>query len=209
MAFLKDKKSYEFPEEFKVINKLYKQTKRAKFRVRRTFKKFAYRDTTDKWASSAKPNTGIIGERKYSTSLNGMQYYNGQTTGKIKVSLIDSRTQTELEAAEWLHKMFGGDLYHQLRIGNVDNVTTADFYYSRLKDTLELKTIKEPTENAIYNASKKGKTQSKNILLDVSHSKMSLNIAKSYVINTMSERITLGIDRIIIRNNDEYIVYEI
>lgn len=159
-----------------------------------------YRDVTKEWLNNAKPNSHRVFKRKYYLH-DGIKY---KIDGKKVV--LDYSAEEKI-MAEWLVKIFGGVIYLIPRINEPLGIQTADYYFK--KEYWDLKSISGNSSSTIDRAINGKKRQSKNFIIDISKSEMTINEADNYINKLYQSKYRFWVKKIILVKNNRLIkIYE-
>ena len=154
-----------------------------------------YYDVTEAWINTATPNSNKIIDSK-SYVHNGKRYI---VDGKHVV--LDYSTY-EKEIAEWLENIFGGQLRMNPRINYPMGIKTSDYIFR--KEPWDLKTINGDSNQVLYHAIYKKKSQSNNFIFDISNSKLTIQNAIKQVINIYNRPDTQFVKRVILKKDQDF-----
>lgn len=92
------------------------------------------------------------------------------------------------------------------RVNKPKKVQTPDYLFKG--EHLDLKEIFGDSKQVIYHAINKKKSQSNNFIFDISNSNLSFDMAKEQIIKLYSRDDTLFLNKVILKDNNNYIIYE-
>lgn len=158
-----------------------------------------YYDVTEAWINTATPNSNKIIDSK-SYVHDGIRY---NVDGH---NVVLDYSEHEKEIAEWLENIFGGTLKMNPRINYPEGIKTSDYIFR--KENWDLKTIKGDSNQVMYHAIRKKKSQSNNFIFDITKSKLSIEDAINQVQKLYTRKDTNFLNRVIIKKNDNFVVYK-
>ena len=158
-----------------------------------------YYDVTDAWINTATPNSNKIIDSK-SYVHDGVRY---RVDGH---NVVLDYSKQEKEIAEWLEGTFGGQLKMNPRINYPEGIKTSDYIFR--KENWDLKTIKGDSNQVLYHAIRKKKSQSNNFIFDITKSKLSIEEAAVQAQKLYTRKDTNFLNRVIIKKEDDFIVYK-
>ena len=157
-----------------------------------------YYDVTDIWINTATPNSNKIIDSK-SFVHNGTRY---RVDGHNVV--LDYSNQ-EKEIAEWLESTFGGQLRMNPRINYPEGIKTSDYIFR--KENWDLKTIKGNSNQVLYHAIRKKKSQSNNFIFDITKSELSIKDAIKQIEKIYKRPDSNFVKRVIIKKNQDFKIF--
>lgn len=157
-----------------------------------------YYDVTDVWINTATPNSNKIIDSK-SFVHNGTRY---RVDGK---NVVLEYSKAEKDIAEWLESTFGGQLRMNPRINYPEGIKTSDYIFR--KENWDLKTIKGNSNQVLYHAIYKKKSQSDNFIFDITNSKLNMDDAIKQVEKIYKRPDTKFVKRIIIKKSQKFKVF--
>lgn len=162
-----------------------------------------YKDVTKEWLDNAIPNSHEVKDMTY-FEHNGIRY---EVDDKNVVLDYSSKAK---EVAEWLENTFGGKIYMVPRVNKPESISTPDYFWKKEFWDLKEITKKATSKNrAVDNVIKVAKKQSKNIILDVSNSKIERNILINQVRKIYSTKGREWVNKIIVIDDKKLLlIYE-
>lgn len=154
-----------------------------------------YYDVTEIWSNTATPNSNKIIDAK-SYVHNGVRY---KVDGHNVV--LDYSNQ-EKEIAKWLESTFGGQLRMNPRINYPEGIKTSDYIFR--KENWDLKTINGDSNQVLYHAIYKKKSQSNNFVFDITKSNLSIKDAIKQIEKIYKRPDTKFVKRVILKKNQEF-----
>lgn len=136
--------------------------------IKREKKKLIYKDVTQEWLDKATPNSHEVVFDDYFIDDDGIKH---PIIGKEVVQPIP-KTGDEVDRANWLKKVFGGEIHLVPRITDISNekisTHTPDFRWKGKKWDLKTPTIKGEFKNCIERFVKKKdvKLQAKKFIIN-------------------------------------------
>lgn len=161
-------------------------------------KKKNYINITKEWLNN-QGNETIVEESNYYES-NGIKYYVDNK------NVILAYSKHELEVAIWLANTFGYKVKLLPRINIPEGIKTADYLF---KDELwDLKSINSNSKQALYHAIYKNKLQSRNFIIDISNSNMTIRDALLQLKKIYNRLDTNFVNKIMLKKNQKFIIYK-
>lgn len=157
-----------------------------------------YYDVTEIWNKTATPNSNKIVDSK-SYVHDGVRYV---VDGK---KVVLDYSEQEKNIAEWLENTFGGQLRMNPRINYPEGIKTSDYIFR--KESWDLKTIKGNSNQVLYHAIYKKKSQSNNFIFDITDSKLDIEDAIKQIEKIYKRPDTQFVKRIIIKKNQRFKVF--
>ena len=158
-----------------------------------------YYDVTEIWINTATPNSNkIIDSKSY--------VYNGTRYKVDGHNVVLDYSKVEKDIAEWLESTFGGQLRMNPRVNYPEGIKTSDYLFR--KENWDLKTIKGNSNQVLYHAIRKKKSQSNNFIFDITKSDLTIEEAVNQVKKLYKRDDTIFLNRIIIKKNDDFVVYK-
>lgn len=196
----------EWKKKYVTNNDIEKSTKTRENiskKVKETPKNKNYKDVTKEWLKNATPNSHEVKDIDF-YQYNGETYRMDKTNKNVTLDYSDK----EKSVAEWIEKVFGGEIYLNPRINYPKNIPTADYLWK--KERWDLKELKKSTSlsRAVDNVIKGCKEQSNNFILDLTNCKLTDDIILEQVKNTFdtnSKFYREWVKKIIIKRDDELI----
>lgn len=159
-----------------------------------------YTIVTDKWLRKSTSNNHKVIDRNYFADSEGNIY-----KVDVKYVVLDYSIK-EKEIANWLVTTFGGTVYMVPRVNEPISIQTPDYLFKG--EHWDLKEIFGDSKQVIYHAINKKKSQSNNFIFDISNSNLSFDMAKKQIIKLYSRIDTLFLNKVILKDNNNYIIYE-
>lgn len=157
-----------------------------------------YYDVTEIWNKTATPNSNKIIDSK-SYVHDGVRYV---VDGK---NVVLDYSEQEKNIAEWLESTFGGQLRMNPRINNPEGIKTSDYIFR--KESWDLKTIQGNSNQVLYHAIRKKKSQSNNFIFDITKSELSINDAIKQIEKIYKRPDSDFVKRIIIKKNQDFKIF--
>ena len=175
------------------------EKRKIKIGLNKRFGKPNCKDITSDFMKKATPGIGKVDKQNYIVK-NGVKYVENGKNVRWRI------TTDEKENAAWITLKIGGNIYHIPKVNPPQNVKTADYYWDYIKGFLEHKGLTGDTRNTIPNAVERGEGQSKNLLLDITNSKILFEEGILDIIKVFDNTDYAWVDLIILRKGDEFIV---
>nr|MBP3259052.1 hypothetical protein [Bacilli bacterium] len=156
-----------------------------------------YIDVTIDYLKNAIPNSHTIVNSYFYISNDNIYIVDG--TKKVILDYSDK----ELEIAIWIETIIGGEFYMNPKVNIPDGIKTADYWWNG--EYWDLKMPIGSSRRTIENMIKDSKEQSKNFIIDISNSKLTINEAKYQIKNIYNNAARKWINKIILKKGSKLI----
>ena len=163
-------------------------------------KNIDYLDVTKEWLETAKPNSHKVVDRHYFE-------YEGIKYNVDNKNVVLDYSSKEKDVAKWLENTFGGEIYMIPRVNKPDGIMTADYLFRG--EYWDLKTINGSGKRILEDSIKRKKRKSKNIIFDITNSKIEKYNLFEQLKKIYSSKTTNWVDKIIVKKDkDVSVVYK-